>query len=153
MAANNPHRPEPYMERLELDVSNFRCTASPAQAADMGDFFQSLTMDNCVSIQNLVDNPDGDFRNKFIVAVIASITPSSGNNTFLNRGASNTNRRGGGVSQTTYTRLFRFVCVNSSAHNNIFAIMQGDGHGHRLFGLDLTKRDDGTFREKTILII
>ena len=153
MAANNPSRPEPYMERLALDVSNFRCLASPAQAADITEMFTSFSMADCVSIEQLVSNPDGDYREKFLVAIISSITPSSGNSANLNRGGAGSNRRGGNITQTTFTRLFRFLCLNSSAHGNIFAIMQGQGHGTRMFNLDLTKRDDGTFRETEIFIM
>ena len=137
----------PYGELRNLHVDNFETISGPATAENMNRFFRSRDMNQHVTIDELICDPSGNHRKKFLFGIIVSMTLCSSNQptTMYNRGAGG---KKGNSSGTNFRRMIRVFDPTVPAGGiNTFTILEGNGHNARLFSLDLAVRDDGTFRE------
>ena len=144
-------RRPPYSELRDLHVDNFETISGPATAENMNRFFRSQDMNQHVTIDELICDPSGDHRKKFLFGIIISMTLCSSNQptTMYARGAGG---KKGNSSGTTFRRMIRvFDPTVPPGGINTFTILEGNGHSTRLFSLDLAVRDDGTFRENSLV--
>ena len=145
-----PPRKEPFMPRVELRPANLQCLATGVNAAEAQEMFADMgnDMENIVSLETLINSPTEDYRNKIMVLQLLSVSKPSGNNPVtINSGNRNGGRKGGAVTMARYNRLLRFICFQSSTGSNTLSILEGSGHGQRLWNLDILSRDNGIFRK------
>ena len=141
----------PYSGLRELHVDNFETISGPATAENMNRFFRSRNMTQHVTIDELICDPEGDHRKKFLFGIIISMTLCSSNQptTMYARGP---NGKKGNSNGTNFRRMIRvFDPTVPPGRINTFTILEGNGHSTRLFSLDLAVRDDGTFREYSLV--
>ena len=144
-------RRHPYNELRNLHVDNFETISGPATAENMNRFFCSRNMNQHVTIDELICDPEGDHRKKFLFGIIISMTLCSSNQptTMYARGP---NGKKGNSNGTNFRRMIRvFDPTVPPGRINTFTILEGNGHSTRLFNLDLAVRDDGTFREYSLV--
>ena len=112
----------------------------------MNGFFRTRTMDQHVTIDELICNPGDDYKRKFIFGIIISITLCSEKPTNMyQRGPGG---KKGNSQSMSFRRMIRvFDPMTPPGGINTFTILEGCGNNTRVFSLDLSRRDDGTFCE------
>ena len=144
-------RRDPYNELCELNVDNFQTISGPATAANMNEYFHTKNSNDHITLDELISNPDDDYRKKFLFGIIISMTlcTTSQPSTLYARGS---NGKKGNSSSATFRRMIRvFDPTVRPGRINTFTILEGHGHFTRLFSLDLGVRDNGTFREYSLV--
>ena len=97
-------RRPPFSELRNSHADNFETISGPTTAEHMNHFFCSLDMTQHAMIDELLCDPAGDHRQKFLFGIIVSTTICSSNlqTTMYNRGAGG---RKGNSSGTTFWRM------------------------------------------------
>ena len=143
---NQPARRYPYSTTTLLtNLSHVRPITSALEAEQFGRFCDRRNMGDRVTLQQLIQMPDADYCRSWLIALVVAI-PRARNNGQSTMYRRNGNQRGN-ATNIQYTRSLRLMDPMSPPGMNIFTILEGYGFGDRLFNLDITKRDNGTFRK------
>ena len=117
----------------------------------MNEYFRTKNGNHHITLEELISNPDDDYRRMFLFGIIISMTlcTTSQPSTLYARGS---NGKKGNSSSATFRRMIRvFDPTVRPGRINTFTILEGYGHNTRLFSLDLGVRDNGTFREYSLV--
>ena len=149
-----PRRRYPYCAtRPVTRLSNVTPITSAIQSEKFSKYCNRRDMEDRVSLQLLMQVPDGDYRKSWMIGIVLAIprARNNGNATMYNK------KRGSGqagnASNIRYVRSIRLWDPMSPSGQNVFTILEGCEYGPQLFNLDITKRDDGTFRKFLFFVI